>query len=105
VIGGSRVKSPYLRGVTLDITGELMQIVLARVEEEQVIIRHGRRDLGESHRFKTVPKPVSLMWLNEGTKRDVLKAKEYAKDGGYTVLCYEGEDDPLGRARREILTH
>lgn len=80
-----------------------MQIVLARVEEAQEIVRVGRQDLGEAHKFKTVPKPISLMWLNRGNDSDVLKAKEYAKEGGYTVLCYEGENDPLGRARRDIL--
>lgn len=81
-----------------------MQIVLAKVEEAQEIVRVGRQDVGESHKFKTVRRPVALMWLNEGTKRDVIKAKSFAKTEGYSVLCYDSMEDPLGAARQDIMS-
>ena len=80
-----------------------MQIVLARVEEDQVVVQQGRIDLGERHKFKTVAKPVSLMWVNNGTATDAAKAKEFADREGYTVFCYNGEKFPLEKARKDVL--
>lgn len=80
-----------------------MTIVLARVEEDRVIVKHGRTDLGEQHKFKTVPKPIACVWLLNGKESDVEKARNYAASEGYTVFCYEAERDPLGKAKRDIL--
>lgn len=80
-----------------------MQIVLARCEEGFEILEYGRVDLGERHKLKSIKVPKSLMWLNEGTNEDKKKADIYAKREGYTVFCYYDEDDPLARARKEVL--
>lgn len=82
-----------------------MQIVIAWVEQDQVIVKQGQTDLGESHKFKTVPKPVACMWLNNGKDRDVLKAKAFAEKEGKSVFCYRGERDPLGKAKQDVLSH
>lgn len=79
-----------------------MQIVLARLDEGQVIAKHGRIDLGERHKFKKVDVPVSCMWINDGNEDDAKKAESYAQANGYTVFRYNGESDPLERARRDI---
>lgn len=80
-----------------------MQIVMARIEEEQQIVKIGRIDLGEQHKFKNVLNPVSCMWLNKGTAKDVAKAKDYATREGYTVFTYQNERDPLAKAKQDIL--
>lgn len=80
-----------------------MQIVIAWTEDEQVVIKHGRTDVGERHVFKTVPKPMACMWLNNGNERDVEKARAYAAQNGHVVLCYTAERDPLATARADIL--
>jgi hypothetical protein len=79
-----------------------MQIVLARLDEDMELVRRGRDDLGERHTFRTIAKPVSVMWVNKGTDADKAKAERFAKAEGYTVFCYDAETDPLGRARRDV---
>lgn len=79
-----------------------MQIVIAWVEESQEIVKVGRVDLGESHKFKSVRLPKSCMWLNRGTESDVMKAKAYAAKENRTVFCYDGANDPLECARRDV---
>lgn len=79
-----------------------MQIVLARLDETQEIEKLGRADVGECHTFRTVKVPVSCMWLKRGTKDDKARAERFATTEGYRVFCYEGEKDPLGRARRDV---
>ena len=81
-----------------------MQIVLARLEEDQVIVAEGRIDLGQRHKFKAVHKPVACMWLNKGNGQDVQSARTFAAREGYTVFCYTGERDPLTRAKKDIAT-
>jgi len=79
-------------------------IVLARIETDQVIVKQGRIDIGERHTFAEVPKPVSLMWLNEGTVSDVVAAKRFASKEGYSVFTYPvTESQPLQRARKDIM--
>ena len=80
-----------------------MQIVLAWVDEDFVLVEEGQPDIGRPHKFRSVPKPLAAMWLNNGTPADIVKAQKYAETDGRTVFVYEGEKDPLGRARREIL--
>lgn len=81
-----------------------MQIVLAWLDEEFVLIQEGQPDIGRPHKFKSVPRPLAAMWLNKGTEADVVKARKYAETDGRAVFCYEGEKDPLGRARKDILS-
>jgi hypothetical protein len=80
-----------------------IQIVLARIEEETIISELGQIDIGRSHKFKTIPKPVALMWLGKGKPADVEKAEQFAATAGYRVFCYSGERDPLGKARQQVL--
>lgn len=79
-----------------------MQIVLARLDDSAELVKAGRVDLGERHTFRAVRVPASVMWTNNGTEADKAKAERFAASEGYTVLCYDGEDDPLNRARRDI---
>jgi hypothetical protein len=44
------------------------------------------------------------MWLNEATPSDVEKARRHAAERGYHVFTFTGEKDPLGAARRAVLT-
>ena len=63
-----------------------------------------RVDLGERYRFKTALKASAVIWLHDGTERDLATAKRYAKENTYSVRTYSAvELDPLGRARREAL--
>jgi hypothetical protein len=80
-----------------------MQIVVAWTEETQEVVKVGRVDIGDSHKFKTVQLPRACMWLNKGTEADAEKAREYAASEGHSVFCYEGEKDPLGRAKKDVL--
>ena len=80
-----------------------MQIVIGWVEEEQVLVKVGRVDLGEMHKFKSVPRPMVCMWVNKGSASDLAKAEAYAKSESKTVLTYVGEKNPLEAAKRDLL--
>lgn len=80
-----------------------MQIVVAWLDEGCVMVQEGQPDVGRPHKFKVVPKPMACMWLNKGTMADLAKAKAYAARDNRTVLCYNGEKEPLQRARADIL--
>jgi hypothetical protein len=80
----------------------MTQIVLAKLIETQEISKLGRVDIGEAHKWRDIKVPVSLMWLNNGEDYDVAEAQKYAKAEGYTVFLYEGEANPLERARQDI---
>ena len=80
-----------------------MQIVLAWLDEDCVMVQAGQPDIGRPHKFKVVPKPMACMWLNKGTEADLAKAKAYAERDGRTVLCYENEKEPLQRARKDVI--
>lgn len=79
-----------------------MQIVLARLDDGAELVKAGRADLGERHTFRAIKVPASVMWTNNGTEADKVKAEKFAAAEGYTVICYDGEKDPLNRARRDI---
>lgn len=57
----------------------------------------------------TSPRAVAAMWVNQGGAREIAAAKAYAQkeltkggDSYPRVFVYEGEDQPLQRARREL---
>ena len=80
----------------------MTQIVLAKLIETQEIVKLGRVDIGELHKWRTINVPVAVMWLNNGEAYDVAEAEKYARAEGYTVFLYEGEANPLERARQDI---
>lgn len=76
--------------------------MLARVERDVEV--GGRTDLGETPKIKEIPRPVAVVWALRGSEEDHAHALLYAKREGYEVFCYpEGESDPLGRAKEEVL--
>lgn len=81
----------------------MTQIVLAKLNDGLKLVKRGRVDIGGPHQFADIKIPVSVMWLNNGEDYDVAEAEKYAKAEGYTVFLYEGEVDPLERARQDIL--
>ena len=79
-------------------------IVLARIEIEQKIVKHGRIDLGELHTLADVQVPVAIRWLQSGSKADNRAAETYAAANGYKVFTYSTtEPNPLDRARADIM--
>ena len=99
-----------------------VSIVIAWADEDAVIAKEGRVDLGERHQFRAVIVGKSAMWLNRGTAEDVAKAEAYAArengsedyDGSRYVPRGETvrrmhvfvypvtEKDPMGRAKRDV---
>jgi|HubBroStandDraft_2_1064218.scaffolds.fasta_scaffold244596_2 hypothetical protein len=87
-----------------------MTIVIAWTEEEQEIApgqKPWRHDLGERPKLVDVKKPRAVVWLNDGSDADAVKAREYVKKEhpvvGRVFLYPTTERDPLGKARREIM--
>jgi hypothetical protein len=80
-----------------------MQIVLARLDGDVVLVKDGQPDIGRPQTFKAIRAPMACMWLNKGSAADLVKARAYAAIEGWTVFCYEREKEPLQRARAEIL--
>ena len=79
-------------------------IVVARIEQETIIVKEGQIDIGRPHVFGTRPKPVAMCWVNEGTNDDLEKANAWAKREGYRVFAYPTtEPDPLSRAREDVM--
>lgn len=56
-----------------------MQIIIAWTEEDSVVVRERRTDLGERPVFKTVTVAKTALWLNDGTAEDVRKAEDFLK--------------------------
>ncbi len=82
----------------------MLTICLARVEQDQVVVKQGRIDLGERHTFAMVDKPIAIVWLNSGDAADVERAQTYAQANGYRVFTYPtSEPEPLVRARLDVL--
>lgn len=82
----------------------MLTIVLARVEQDQVVVKQGRIDLGERHTFASVDRPVAMIWLNAGDAADVERAQTYARQNDYVVFTYPTtEPEPLQRARLDVL--
>lgn len=80
-----------------------MTIVIAWLDDEQVLVKAGRVDIGEMHKFKTAAKPMACVWVNKGNESDLIKARAYAQSEGRKVLTYENERNPLEAAKRDIL--
>lgn len=77
-------------------------VVLARVEQEQVIDTPGQPEIGLPHKFKEVDRPVALVWGRGNTPRNMEKAEARAEKDGYMVFVYPQEEkDPLGRGKLE----
>jgi hypothetical protein len=82
----------------------MLTICLARVEQDQVVVKAGRIDLGERHTFASVDRPVAMIWINAGDDADVERAQTYAAREGYQVFTYPtSEPEPLVRARLDVL--
>lgn len=83
-----------------------MQIVIAWKDTDHEFVRSVYVGKGAfRNEFKEISVGHAAMWLNEGTRKDVLKAREYiAKerpDG--KVFIFHDEPDPLGKAKQRIL--
>lgn len=87
-----------------------MKIVLAWTTEEPRLEREGRIDIGERHTFKMVRVPKAVMWLNRGSEKDLATAILYAAQQStpqqpHHVFTYPtSERDPLGRAKKDVLS-
>lgn len=86
-------------------------VVVAWMEDTQEIApgqKTWRHDLGERPKLIDVKKPHAAMWVNEGTPVDADKAYVYVKkehpDSGRVLIYPMTEKDPLGRARRDVLS-
>lgn len=84
----------------------LSTIVLAWIVDDVEIVRARRADLGERPITRVVRRPVACVWLRAGGPADVARARTYAATRGEeptTVYVYPlDEEDPIGRAKREI---
>jgi hypothetical protein len=85
-------------------------IVIAWLVEGFEIVKFGRPDLGIPPKVKMILEPRAVVWLNRGIERDVYAAEAYAGklDADHLrpkVFVYHPtrEEDPIGRAKREIL--
>jgi hypothetical protein len=79
------------------------QVVLARLDDDFIVVDPGQPDIGRRAKLQDVKKPVSLMWCRKGEQVDIAKAQRYAASEGYTVFTYPtNERDPLGRAKVDI---
>lgn len=77
-------------------------VVLARVEQEQVIDKLGQPEIGKPHKFKEVDRPIALVWGRGDSPRNMEKAHARAKKDGFMVFVYPpDEKDPLGRGKLE----
>lgn len=88
-----------------------MTIVIAWTEDEQEIApgqKPWRHDLGERPKLVDVKKPRAVVWVNDGSDADAAKAREYVKKAhpgtGQVFLYPTTEKDPLGKARRDVVT-
>lgn len=80
-----------------------MQIILARAEVHMTPVSTDGVDLGRRPKMQETIKASACVWLNDGTKADLRKAKDFAAKDGWTVFTYENEPEPLARARREMI--
>jgi hypothetical protein len=86
------------------------KVVYARVDEEHVVARERRTDLGERPTMKVVPVGRAGMWSNKVTEPNLAgvlaKATAYGDAEGWRIFVYpSSEKDPLGRARREVVAN
>jgi hypothetical protein len=79
-------------------------IVIAWTDSDSEFVRERRTDLGERPVIREVTVVKTLVWLNEGTAADVVKAHAYADPRGYKVFTYPLDTaDPLGATRKAML--
>jgi hypothetical protein len=79
-------------------------IVIAWTDSDSEFVRERRTDLGERPVIREVTIVKALVWLNEGTAADVVKAHAYADPRGSKVFTYPLDTaDPLGAARKAML--
>lgn len=77
-----------------------MQIVIAKVEMSGIEFTGKYLDrYCTEPEIRRIPQAKGCMWLNDGGPTDVDKAKEFAKTEGYTVYTFQGEKDPVGKAK------
>jgi len=65
-----------------------------------------RIDLGVVPRLADVRVPKAVVWLTRGVERDVEDARRFAEKIGETARVFvypRDEEEPLVRARREVL--
>lgn len=80
------------------------QIIIAWTDTDVEFVRERRTDMGERPVMRDVTVVKALVWLNEGTAADVLKAHAYADPRGYTVFTYPlNVADALGTVRATML--
>lgn len=84
--------------------------VVAAWTEDVREIAPGQRSwrLGERPRLVDAKKAHAVMWTNRGTRADAARARAYVQkehpDAGRVFVYPATEEDPLGRARRDVLT-
>jgi predicted TIM-barrel fold metal-dependent hydrolase len=82
-------------------------IVLARIEN--TALRYtGRLERYDGVNYRPImeaaPEAKALIWLNNGTKDDVVNAEKFASKEGYTVILLTAKHpDPLNVARNRIM--
>jgi hypothetical protein len=90
-----------------ETAGDKVTIIIAWAEEEMRLVRERRTDLGERPVMALVRVAKTALWLNEGTKEDVAKARAYAAgetDKAIRVYTYRTDHkDPRGAAAKAIL--
>lgn len=80
------------------------QIIVAWTDSDTEFVRERRTDLGERPVFRDVTVVKAVVWLNEGTAADVVKARAYADARGYKVFTYALDvADALGATRKAML--
>lgn len=88
---------------------EFITVVLAWLVPDFIVVKEGRRDLGERPTIKETVKAASVIWINKGTEVEIESAKRHiertAKDyDQITFFVYPtSERDPLGRAKADLL--
>lgn len=86
-----------------------MIITVAWMDEETVIADPGRlvaTDLGERHKFKTVPIAKAVCWALKGGEHELAKAQKYAAglNPPGAVFCYPpGTKETLAKTRQDML--
>lgn len=64
-----------------------------------------RTDLGARGEFDEVTRVAAVVWLNSGDSSDETKARAHADSMGAAVFTYTtGEPDPIGAAKRDMMT-
>jgi len=80
------------------------QIIIAWTDSDAEFVCARRSDLGERPVFRDVTVVKAVVWLNEGTAADVVKAHAYADPRGYKVFTYALDvADALGATRKAML--